>query len=44
VNFTSEPVRMRVPEPRTVEVASDGAHEGAAYEGVLARDQAVLLR
>jgi len=44
VNFTSKPLPVEVPEPRTIEVASSGTREGGAYDGTLAPDEAVVLR
>ena len=44
VNFTSEPIAVRLEGSWRIEVASDGRGEGAAYAGRLAADQAVLLR
>ncbi len=43
INFTEQPVGGLAPTG-TVEVASDGRGEGAAFSGTLGPDQAVLLR
>ncbi len=44
VNFTAEERRLDLPGDWSVEVASDGAGEGAPWSGRLGPDQAVVLR
>jgi alpha-glucosidase len=44
VNFTRARVSIDVPKPCVVEVASAGAREGAAYDGTLGPDEALVLR
>jgi alpha-glucosidase len=44
VNFTGDERLRPLDAAWTVEVASDGAGEGARYEGTLAPDQALVLR
>ncbi|MBA2750696.1 MAG: alpha-glucosidase C-terminal domain-containing protein [Actinobacteria bacterium] len=43
VNFTDEAVEVDLPEPWSVQVASDGSGEGERYEGVAGASQALLL-
>jgi alpha-glucosidase len=44
VNFTHDEKAVAVPGDWTVDVASDGAGEGAPYRGTVAGDQALVLR
>jgi len=44
VNFGDAPVSVSLESAAVVEVASDGAGEGAAFTGTLAADSAVILR
>jgi alpha-glucosidase len=44
VNYTPKQVTVDAPGDWVVEVASDGAAEGAPYRGTLGPDQAVVLR
>jgi alpha-glucosidase len=44
VNFADASVEVPLDAPLTVEVASDGAGENAAWTGTLGRSQAVVLR
>jgi alpha-glucosidase len=44
VNFSGEPHNVDVDGGWTVEVASDGAGEGERYTGVVAGDQALVLK
>ena len=44
INFRGEPVRVELGDDLEIEVASDGAGEGARFDGSLAPDRALLLR
>lgn len=44
VSFGSEEAVVKVPDGATVEVASDGRGEGAAFDGRLGADRALVLR
>jgi alpha-glucosidase len=44
VNFGDDRVRVELPAPCVVEIASDGIGEGAAFDQVLGASQALVLR
>ena len=44
VNFTNEMVSLSLDEPLTIDVSTHQAHEGSAFEGRVAPDEALILR